>query len=297
MPGVLAQTATFTFDVPSPVVYDVPFTATMQVNSENINFIDYDLSVSSTTGRVSFATAQLNRADQFQLVNTLSGPQGSGTSYRIRTETNGNLLRSAQALPLFTLRNLFITGVQDDDGSGIQFNILDAPQSFTAAQSGVSFTLQPQLSSMIAPQLSRCGDEVVGYADANADGQRQGTEEQEACDDGNTNAGDGCAAQCNYVELGWQCGKTNFGDRESDCSELPAGEFLTQKLTALINGGCYPQTTPACTHPQVLYKSGSSATPQLTYDENGKLDTSEKIYLITQISTALREFFTETIIS
>ncbi len=54
--------------------------------------------------------------------------------------------------------------------------------------------------------LLGCGDGMVGGA--------------EACDDGNTVAGDGCSSTC-AVESGWDCTNTPGGDPESDCVEEP----------------------------------------------------------------------------
>lgn len=164
-----------------------------------------------------------------------------------------------------------------------------------------TFTIGTIIPLAVDPQNSRCNDRVVGYIDANNNGRKDAGELNEACDDGNTEGSaasnryagskDGCSSDCKVVDLGWDCANKYFGDRLSVCSALSAREFLVQKLTALINGQCYPD----CQHPAAMYMEESASTPRLTYDNDGKLDTSEKIYLIAQIGTALREFFSQTL--
>lgn len=315
LPVVLGVTGTadITFTVPTPVVYDVPFTAVVNLNTNGVAIIDYDLSVGSTDNRISFG-AGLTRADTFQFVPGLSGL--FSTYYRVRTETNGNTLIGT-ANNLFTLTNVNIENKIDNDRT--QLTLLTTPQRSVTAEPGSTITsVNPVSSSLIQPQLSTCGDGVVGYVDNGADagpgtannGRRDGTEPYEACDEGSDASGNknlasgGCAAFCNYIELGWDCTNKEFGDRLSVCPKIPPKVFLIQKLTALINGQCYPQTFPVCTHPAALYVNTDAAgnptipiSPRLTYDAQSKLDPSEKIYMIAQIGAALREFFTETIIS
>ena len=297
LPLAAAQEAAFTFVLPSPVIYGVPFAAEVQVDSDNINFIDYDLSVGSSSNRVSFSAAQLSRADPFQLAAALSGSPGGGASYRVRTETNGNVMSSSAATRLFTLSNLYLSGQEGTDANGLELLFSATSQSITAAQSGTTFTLQPEESMSFSPEISVCGDGVVGYADTNSNGIEDEGESREACDDGNGVDKDGCAAQCDYVELGWECRNTEFGQRQSECTKLQAREFLIQKVTALVNGECYPD----CAHPQALYLDDADARradrqPRLQY-QNGQLDTQQKIYLIAQLGAALNEFFRSGILS
>ena len=67
-------------------------------------------------------------------------------------------------------------------------------------------------------RVPRCGD---GFRDALAFRgiQSDGDFREEACDDGNQRAGDGCAADCSYVEEGWVCSAPG-----EDCSRARCGD-------------------------------------------------------------------------
>ncbi len=277
-----AQTADFNFVVPTPIIYDVPFDVQLQVNTDGEEFIDYDLSVGSTSGQVTFSSG-LRRADPFQFVESLSGPHG-GASYRVRTETNGNTMTTSVLTTLFTLTNIKFQGT----APAASFTLLPLPQrSITPATSGRTFTITAPDSISITPQLSSCGDGVIGYIDANNNGIEDLGEKREACDTAVSGGADGCSAACDYINLGWKCTNTDFGSRNSVCTQLTPQQFFLEKTTALINAECYPKAE----HPDALYCK-EDGTPTLSYDPAGKLSLAEKINLIAQVGTALKNFFT-----
>ena len=65
---------------------------------------------------------------------------------------------------------------------------------------------------------------------------------------------------------------------------------MIAKLTALINGDCYRKKDGTN-----LY-CDEKGEPKLKY-EKGKLSLEDKIYLISQISTALGDFFEEVLLT
>jgi cysteine-rich repeat protein len=141
----------------------------------------------------------------------------------------------------------------------------------------------------VNPLDSTCGDGVVGPLPTGITAYYGGGNEQ--CDDNNKDNGDGCSSDCNYVEVGYTCSRTNFGDRLSSCNLLAPRALLIGKLTALINGQCYPD----CQHPGALYKNTATNSPAITYDNGGKLSPQEKINLLVQVGTALHAFFSQVV--
>ena len=239
-PLAIAADADFTFSIPEKIVYDVPFPVQLHVNSHGVSFIDYDLSVGTNNGKALFSPG-VQRVDQFQLVGGLSGPQENGLYYRVRTETNGNTLATAAPSNLLTLSNVRVSGTLD---CGFTFILRSVPQKMlTAAQSGVDFTITSQDSTVVIPQLSLCGDGVVGYVDSNQDGIKQSSENNEACDPALL-GGDGCSADCRYIKSTHKIqGQTSlaskfacdFGSRDCTLQPLLAQDRLLAKLNAIFN--------------------------------------------------------------
>ncbi len=279
-PWALAETgdADVGFTFPTPVVYDVPFPMDVQVNSHNVQFIDYDLSVGSDNNKAIF-TAGLSRADNFQFVSSLSGPQGNGATYRVRTETNGNTFTSNQAKRLFSLSNVKFTGIQQ---GGSKIVLKSAPQKTVTAVPGSTITAVNGVDSvLITPSLSTCGDGVVGYFDADSDGVKDTNEKEEACDTGAVQV-TGCHA-CEYIEIGYKGTNCWFGSGLCVVDKMDARELLREKLNALLSNQCYPNAQ----HPDKLY-CDSTGTFEVDYANFGP---ATKISLIAKIAAALTQYF------
>ena len=284
-----------TYTAPVPMVADVPFTLTVNMRTNSQPVLSYNLFVTSTdTTRARFTNPSRGILFSNNLLSSNSGSLDNGATFRYQVQPHvSDVANTATSTPLFTLQTripgLTATSVQlKRAGAAIHSDNAITAQ---AAGSSVEITDAPLATT---PEISICGDGVVGYVDTDRDGMEDsGQEVREACDEGSTgvnnnNAPGGCSALCTYIELGYDCTNKQFGNRLSVCRPIPPKDFLIQKLTALIQGQCYPY----CTHPAALYKSATSTNPHLTYDATtGKLDPSEKIYMITQIGVALREFF------
>ena len=282
LPLALAQDAQISITPPSPVIYDVPFTAVISVNSHNVEFIDYDLSIGSSNNDVVFGTG-LKRVDPFQ-VSSLTGSEQ--TYYRVRTETNGKVMQTNSLLPIFHLTKLSITGTSKVSTSlTLQFT----PQrTITPATSGMSFAnIQEVSSQTITPKLSSCGDGVVGYFDTNSNGVKDTGDANEACDCGTDPTAEclaGCY-ECRYIKLGYKGTDCHFGSRSCKVVEMDPGQFFLEKTTALINGECYPNAG----HPEVLYCNNGQ--PILNYDSQGKINTPGKIMIVSSLAASLVDFF------
>ncbi len=247
MAAAAERPAAFSFVIPSPVVYDVPFSVQLQVDTDGFNFIDYDLSTGTSDGSATFSG--VTRADQFQLVSVLSGLQDGGAYYRVRTETNGGVFSASSARTLLTYNDVKISGIGE---GGTTFVLQTVPlRTVTSDTAGDTFAISSNSASVTA-LLSRCGDSVVGYEDINSDGIKQQTESQEACDDGNTVGGDGCAADCRYIDLGYSCTFTNFGGRDGRCTPLNPVDYALVRITAILKQQCYPLMSQAPTFPNNL---------------------------------------------
>lgn len=249
--AVQAQTASFSFVVPAKVIFDVPFSVQLQVHTEGEEFIAYDLSVGTDTQQATFGNG-LSRGDSF-LLNALT--QNNGQSYRVVTDTNGNVMKTSAPTTLLTFTDVRFQGT----GTGGTFILLAQPRKIIHSTAGKSYTLSLIDSSIITPSLSTCGDGVVGYDDANSNGIKDSGETNEACDDGN-DAGsssadnyaankDGCSADCKVIDIGYACTNTAFGSSNSACTKMDKVELFRTKMNAFFAGQCFPNTS----HPGRIY--------------------------------------------
>ncbi|GEM_PF-3251765 len=250
VPFVSAADAKISFVVPGKVASDVPFAVQVQVDTSGVNAIDYDLSVGTDKG-VGIFGAGLNKNDSFNLVNALSGPQDTGVTYRVRTETNGKTYKSAGPQSLFTLSNVKLLS----DGTGSTFVLKDSPQkTMTPAPGEALASVIGQASSAVTVEPSVCGDGIVGYVDANNNGKFDQGEVKEACDT-KLEGGQGCSADCTYIDAGYKIKGTkslvektvcDFASTTCGLEQLQPRERLLAKLNAIFNlpqdgsGNCFP---------------------------------------------------------
>lgn len=119
----------------------------------------------------------------------------------------------------------------------------------------------------VPPATAVCGD---GFVDSPG----------EACDDRNTTAGDGCAADCLSVETGYVCRGEPSNCREA-CGALRVGEARCELTTA---GGCTPPqmqlmrctagSPPALVPEGGCFQPGSDCDDRRLYCGDGWIDTS-----------------------
>lgn len=306
-----AETATISYVPDTPVILDVPFNIHLSMNADaNVKNVklysragdnlvfeqplfrggDYWLS------QVTQVDNRLLELDKLWLFSV--GPAGSANTAagtRKVATIKGRIKGLTGGIP-----NTGAVSLDANNAGNMEVGIF--PQGTFTISGGNAVTINTQLSS--------CGDGVVGYIDDSAgggtkdNGIKDGTEANEACDEGKDGLGNdknvavgGCSADCKYIELGSDCSNKQFGERNSVCAKIPAKEYFLVKLTALFNAQCYPLTTPICTHPQALYKDtnkdATNPMPKIAYNSDGKLSLDEKIYLVAQVSAALREFLAE----
>lgn len=267
-------TAAFTVIVPSPIIYNVPFSIQVQVNSGTTDFIDYDVHMGSESHRVDFSQTSLQRTDTgFGQLSALSGSQENGRFYRVRIETNGKVLQGTKTL--FTLNNLVVRSKTNTEQVQVKFN--PAP-TITPAQSGLSFAITSADSGYVPLQVSRCQDGVVGYLDSDENGVQDSDEVSESCD----HASPGCV-ECKYVDIGYKANNCGSGSRNCQVTAMGARELLKAEFAALLDGQCYPVG-----HPNPLFCDQGQF--MINY---ASFTSQEKIKFLSQVGTILRSFFTK----
>lgn len=234
---VFAAPADITYTVPTPVVSDVPFLIDVNVNAGTIPFTEFDLSFTSNPSGVVFESHSPN----YFTVHPLTGTHSNMYRY-YTTATGATQISTGQ---LFQL----LAHIQGTTTSQITL-AAGSPSTITQSIGYGALAVSSTPSAPFTPVLSVCGDGVVGYIDANNNRIKEGTEANEACDDGNINPNDGCSATCTYVGLGYSCTNTAFGDRNSVCTAMSRKDFFLAKMNALFNNQCYPTDT----HPNVIYE-------------------------------------------
>lgn len=282
---VSATAANVKFTLPSPIVKDVPFYADLEMASQNEDVARIQLYVTSTGKNVDFlssslgivwlSTSTVNQNEQLDSGKVWKynvGPKGavndkttSGTFKRVITIRAQTRVDDTLALTTTTPPDNIIAHYPDGASLGINL-----------------------ATSAMATVSSTCGDGVVGYLDGNTLGIKDGNDANEACDEGkdgsenNKNAAvGGCSADCKYIELGYSCTNTGFGERNSVCSPLPAADFFLAKMTVLLKTKtCYPTND----HPAKLYGFFCDADP-----DNNNLGKGQ---LIGLVGKALFEYTT-----
>ena len=285
------------------VVADVPFTLTVNMNTNGQELISYNLYVTSDDSRAVLDTPHRGILFPNNLLSSDSGSIDSNHQYRYQVIPLVGYTASNHAVEsLFTL-NTKIPGVAQTnlqlkrDGATVHRDNVITPQA-----AGTTVTIGDTPLS-VTPALSRCGDGIVGYVDTNNNGVRDTGEVQEACDDGN-NVGstlsdnyvvsrDGCSTDCLVVDLGWDCAQKGFGDRITTgaaCSRISSHEFFISKISSLARGECYPN----CNHPAAMYATQAKQAV-FTHDGNGKLPPDKRIPFIVEVGRALQEFLRDSI--
>jgi len=193
-------------------------------------------------------------------------------------EVTGNFKQECEA----TLENKILTTLKvtlPDTERTEQYTFSINPDNTRITKCGGDNLVWVADPKTIRPTDSICGDGVVDT--------RAGYNEK--CDDGNTNDEDGCAADCKYVELGWTCVNTNFGDRydpTKPCTRMSATDLFLAKAKSILNKQCYPEVILS----QLPH-------PQVKYCQNGLSLISTPVDQITALSGALGCYFNPNSIS
>ena len=272
--STVAFAADIQFVIPSIVVSDVPFPTTVQMKSTDavariqIYTTSKDKNILFTSaGQGSWLTGSL--LNNNQALNGGQewwyniGPKGSvndqSGNYKHVLVIYGKTIK----VDTLKLRNTDNLIAKYPDGSSLSLTV-------------------NQL--IVNPVLSKCGDGVVGYIDTNQNGVKDANEQVEACDEGVNQGKGGCAVDCTYIQLGYKGSNCGFGSYSCVVSQMPPREFFLAKITALVNGVCYPDNN----HPQKLYcnNNGEGITKP---DSNNKLSIQQQSYLVAQMATALRD--------
>lgn len=238
--------ADVSFTVPSPIVKDVPFDISVEMNSNNDNVARIQLYTTSQSQQINFLSASRGSWLPDSIVQKNEVLLGGKTWWYNIGPTAPNFESSTEFKNVVTVRAQ--TKVDDT------LQLTPADNVVARYPDGSAINIIPTTQS-IATSNSACGDGVVGYFDTNSNGIQEDTESREACDEGsesgvNKNAASGgCITQCTYVELGYSCTNTNFGDRNSACTRMSRKDFFLTKMNAFFNNQCYPTNT----HPDKIY--------------------------------------------
>ncbi len=291
LPVVFASDAKISYAVVNtPVVYDIPFSVNVLTATSDagkpVPIIEYGVTVTSDTNRALFQSYSSDPA----ALNVKTGPLDTNTKYRVFTDSSGNSWTPAT---LFTLGVKFTGKPADEKGTKI---ILDSKPAvghfFTPATGkGSPFTsITSTDSGVIIPQLSKCGDGVVGYVDTNVDGINndgdKGAKTQEACDSSDGANKDKCV-NCQYVAIGYVAQNCGFGSYGCTIKKMNSKELFLARVTALVNGNCYPDAN----HPAAEFCDTVAKKPLQYYTDN-KLEGEKKLEFIVQFGRILKEFFT-----
>ena len=304
---VAASAADVKFVLPSPIVRGVPFNFEVQMSSNAEAVARVQLYVTSTGKNVNFLSSGLGEVWLAASTVNQNEQQDGGKAWKYNVGPKGAVNENTAA---GAFKRVITLRAQTNSDDTLTLTGTSPPDNIIAhypdgASLGISLA-----TSAVVTSLSACGDGVVGYFDDGVgggtvnNGVKDGTETDEACDDGAAAGSaatdnyaankDGCSADCKVIDLGYRVspGKScSFGSYVCQLALMEPREFLIVKLTALLNGQCYPD----CQHPGALYKNTVTSSPAITYDAEGKLSPQEKINLVVQVGTALREFFSQVV--
>ncbi len=288
-------------DIANSVVADVPFSTMASMNTNGINILSYNLYVTSNNPLLRYSGAIRGELFPQNDLDANNGPQDGGITYRYQVKPKVGYDANAAEF-----RSLFTLAAQVEGLGPAVISLKTNPQTIhpdnvvTPSEAGRSAQIR-QEALAVQPVLSRCGDGVVGYYDDGAaggilnNGIKDGGEKDEACDDGNTvgssadekyaSKKDGCSSDCRFVDIGYQCSNTQFGSRRSVCAPIPPKQLLIEKITALVGEECYPNQY----HPGAFYCQ--EGMPQYLFDVQGTWNAGRKIYFLSQITSALQEYF------
>jgi hypothetical protein len=185
-----------------------------------------------------------------------------------------------------TFKTLFVIDVKTSSNG--QIGLATEPESKVEGNIELFNILLPPDSTLeIVPEISACGDSVVGYNDVNENGIRDNDEWIEACDG---TAESGCIENCQFIEVGYKVAPNSncdFGSRNCQLTEMTPEELLKAKLNALIDGQCYPN----CVHPNAFNKAGNTNDA----DFKGNINDGGKFNFLAKITAALQKFLTSKI--
>ena len=73
LPSVFAENVDVGFSVPQPVVYDVPFSVNVNVNTHDVKVIEYSLTMSTNPALPLFSQASHTKTDRFTQNDQFTG--------------------------------------------------------------------------------------------------------------------------------------------------------------------------------------------------------------------------------
>jgi len=297
LPMVVASEAKISYAVANkPVVYDIPFSVNVLADTKDfpkdkppitVPILEYGVTVTSDTSKALFQSH--SKSDPATL-NAKTGSLDTNTKYRVFTDSSGNSWTPAT---LFTVGVKFTGKPIDEKGTKI---ILDAKAPvghfFTPATGkGSPFnSIISTDSELILPQLSQCGDGVVGYVDTNINGIKDAGEAEEACDSADGKNTDDVTkvvkcVDCKYVAIGYQPVNCGFGSYGCTIKKMTSQELFLARITALVNKACYPDAN----HPAAEFCKDKKP---IEYYTDNKIEGERKLEFIVQVGRILKEFFT-----
>lgn len=276
------------------VVYDIPFDVVLNVDTGDKTLVQYKLK----------ATSSDTKATLFSSYSDLSK-----FSIQPDTKLEGSSMVVAYTIPDASVKFNSKTLAKLGQFNGLNvkgkvtnpINIISDPAysltKFTALATDASaFTVQWEGFKSFTPEFSKCGDGVVGYLDgydaatqkvdeAKMNGIKDNNEPNEACDP-STDANKEKCVNCNYVAIGYIPVNCGFGSYSCTIKKMNSKELFLARVTALVNGNCYPDAT----HPAAEFCDLTTKKPT-SYYTDGKIDGEKKLEFIIQFGRILKEFF------
>ncbi len=288
---VVAEEVVVSYSTSTPTVADVPFPLVVNLNTKGLPTLSYNLFLSSTDGKIVYLGAGKGSLFSLNDIAASSAIDG-GKVYRFQVKPKvGYDGTSSQSTSLF-VANTQLAGLQK---SSVQLKMdgakIHGDNGVTPSAAGKKADIS-QTVLEITPVLSSCGDGVVGYIDTDKNGIfDKDKEKAEACDI-KLPGGDGCSVGCTYIKKEYRVkgfetlakkSSCDFGSYNCGLDKLLPRELFKAKVTALVDGSCFPYDE----HADAVYcEKGVGRTKP---GEDGKLTLKQKIDLIAQLGTALRE--------
>ena len=306
-PFIFADKVGVTYSTSTPIVADIPFPLTVNLNTNSMPTLSYNLFVTSTDGKLIFLDAYKGNLFSSNDI-AASSPLEGGKLYRFQVKPKvGYDGVSKDAQSLFVVN----TKLQGLVASSSQLKLdatgkVHVDNKITPSENGKSAEIT-QTPFLITPQPSSCGDGVVGYIDDGVvdkskanNGVKDAGEVNEVCDtsyfdaQGIKQPNVGCNSDCKYIQKEYRVkGFKTLGEKQScdfgsyscELQALPARDLFLAKVGALLDGKCFPYNE----HKDADYCEGGK--PMLVLTPDGKVKSEDRVFVISRIGAALTDLF------
>jgi len=274
------------YETPDPntkIIKDVPFPVTVKLNSQGEQVSRIQLYLTSTDKNVKFLKSKGLAMLSASTVNQ-NELKEEGNIWWYNVGPKGDLT-GASEVPLAV-----ITVEAKTTASKAVLTLTDKDNKIYVFKKGDAVVNIPKGGYTITPQLSQCGDGVVGYFDTNTNGIKDAGEAEEVCDSADGKNTDDVTkvvkcVDCKYVAIGYQPVNCGFGSYGCTIKKMTSQELFLARITALVNKACYPDAN----HPAAEFCKDKKP---IEYYTDNKIEGERKLEFIVQVGRILKEFFT-----